>query len=98
MNGIKELFIFAVWLQCMCFNMPGIITAFMLTYNVRSRDNRCNPQSIVVSSFAKNWRSILMAAGEKTVHYTKRGLKVVGPKSIFDLDEPPWVPDEKVAC
>ena len=37
-----------------------------------------------------------MAAGEKTVQYTKRGLKVVGPKSIFDLDEPPWVPDDKV--
>ena len=33
---------------------------------------------------------------EKTVHYMKRGLKVVGPKSIFDLDKPPWVPDEKV--
>ena len=47
MNGIKELFIFAVWLKCMCFNMPGIITAFTLTNNVRSRDNRCNPQSIV---------------------------------------------------
>lgn len=37
-----------------------------------------------------------MAAGERTVQYTKRGLKVVGPKSIFDLDEPPWVPDDKV--
>lgn len=67
--------------------------------NVRSRDNGCcNPQSIVVSSFAKNCWSVVMAAGEKTVHYTKRGLKVVGPKSIFDLDEPPWIPDEKVAC
>ena len=38
-----------------------------------------------------------MAAVEKTVQYTKRGLKVVGPKSIFDLEEPPWIPDEKVS-
>ena len=52
-----------------------------------------NPQSVILSRVIH----IFMAAGEKTVQYTKRGLKVVGPKSIFDLEEPPWIPDEKVS-
>lgn len=51
-----------------------------------------NPQSIVLRLL----HNVFMATGEKTVQYTKRGLKVVGPKSVFDLDEPPWIPDEKV--
>ncbi|XP_065882636.1 zinc finger FYVE domain-containing protein 21-like [Dysidea avara] len=37
-----------------------------------------------------------MATSDKKVQYTKWGLKMVGTKSIFDLDEPPWLPDEKV--
>ena len=33
----------------------------------------------------------------KTLQYTRRGLKMVGEeKSLFDLEEPVWHPDEKV--
>jgi len=33
----------------------------------------------------------------KTLQYTRRGLKMVGEeKSLFDLEEPIWHPDEKV--
>jgi len=32
----------------------------------------------------------------RTLQYTRRGLKMVGEKSIFDLKEPIWHPDEKV--
>lgn len=33
----------------------------------------------------------------KTLQYTRRGLRMVGDPSLFDLDEPTWHPDEKVA-
>ncbi len=33
----------------------------------------------------------------KTVQYTWRGLRMVGEASLFDLPEPVWHPDEKVA-
>ena len=32
----------------------------------------------------------------RTLQYTRRGLKMVGEKSLFDLKEPIWHPDEKV--
>lgn len=33
----------------------------------------------------------------KTLHYTRRGLRMVGDeKLLFDLDEPVWHADEKV--
>ena len=32
----------------------------------------------------------------RTLQYTRRGLKMVGEKSLFDLKEPVWHPDEKV--
>ena len=32
----------------------------------------------------------------KTLQYTRRGLRMVGDPSLFDLDEPVWHPDEKV--
>jgi hypothetical protein len=34
----------------------------------------------------------------RTLQYTRRGLKMVGEKSLFDLKEPIWHPDEKVSC
>ena len=34
----------------------------------------------------------------KTLQYTRRGLRMVGDPSLFDLDEPVWHPDEKVPC
>ena len=34
---------------------------------------------------------------ERHIHYNKRGeLRMVGEKSLFDLDEPIWHADEKV--
>ena len=33
----------------------------------------------------------------RTLQYTRRGLKMVGEKSLFDLKEPLWHPDEKVS-
>lgn len=33
----------------------------------------------------------------RTLQYTRRGLKMVGEKSLFDLKEPIWHPDEKVS-
>ena len=32
----------------------------------------------------------------RTLQYTRRGLKMVGEKSLFDINEPIWHPDEKV--
>ena len=32
----------------------------------------------------------------KTLQHTRRGLKMVGNKSLFDLDEPQWIPDDSV--
>lgn len=34
----------------------------------------------------------------KTLQYTRRGLRMVGDPSLFDLEEPVWHPDEKVSC
>ena len=34
----------------------------------------------------------------KTLQYTRRGLRMVGDPSLFDLQEPVWHPDEKVSC
>ena len=37
------------------------------------------------------------ASMERHIHYNKRGeLRMVGEKSLFDLDEPIWHADEKV--
>lgn len=37
------------------------------------------------------------ASMERHIHYNKRGeLRMVGEKSLFDLDEPVWHADEKV--
>ena len=33
----------------------------------------------------------------RTLQYTRRGLKMVGEKSLFDLKEPVWHPDEKAS-
>lgn len=33
----------------------------------------------------------------RTLQYTRRGLKMVGEKSVFDLKEPIWHPDEKAS-
>ena len=33
----------------------------------------------------------------RTLQYTRRGLKMVGEKSLFDLKEPIWHPDEKAS-
>ena len=33
----------------------------------------------------------------KTLQYTRRGLRMVGDPSLFDLVEPVWHPDEKVS-
>ena len=32
----------------------------------------------------------------KTLQHTRRGLKMVGSKSLFDLDEPQWIADDSV--
>lgn len=33
----------------------------------------------------------------RTLQHTRRGLKMVGEKSLFDLKEPIWHPDEKAS-
>ena len=66
-----------------------------------------NATSEAVKSFSQTVQSA-MNPGEdydspdspsqaRTLQYTRRGLKMVGEKSIFDLKEPIWHPDEKVS-
>ena len=38
----------------------------------------------------------MAADSSKTLQHTRRGLKLVGSKSLFDLDEPNWIADDKV--
>ena len=75
----------------------------MARYNYRELETLAkNSKSTPTEVKCYTYKSMAESCDEphqvKTLQYTRRGLRMVGDPSLFDLEEPVWHPDEKVSC